>query len=113
MKFLRNKKDLRILFYKKWIEFYKFYDIYDDVAKEMEIYEGFKIYNAIISVVNTNCSLKHKEKIEYINEFRNFENADCLFKYMESREELKTELEYLKKGEIENFKKFHEKYKKR
>lgn len=100
-KFLRNKIYLRRLFYKKWIEFYKSYDIYEDVSKEMQIYEGFKIYMAIISVVNKNCRLKYKEKIEYINEFINFENSDCLFKYMENNEELNIELEYLKNGEIE------------
>ena len=103
MKFLRNKIHLRRLFYKKWIEFYKSYDIYEDVSKEMQIYEGFKIYMAIISVTNKNCPLKYKEKIEYINEFINFENSDCLFKYMENNEELNMELEYLKNGEIERF----------
>ena len=103
MKFLRNKIHLRRLFYKKWIEFYKSYDIYEDVSKEMQIYEGFKIYMAIISVTNKNCPLKYKEKIEYINEFINFENSDCLFKYMENNEELNIELEYLKNGELERF----------
>lgn len=103
MKFLRNKIQLRRLFYKKWIEFYKAYDIYENVSKELQIYEGFKIYTAIISVANKNCSLKYKEKVEYINEFITFENSDCLFKYMENKKELKKQLECLKNGEIEKF----------
>lgn len=103
MKFLRNKIYLRRLFYKKWIEFYKSYGIYEDVSKEMQIYEGFRIYMAIISVANKNCSLKYKEKMEYINEFITFENSDCLFKYMENKKELNIELEYLKNGKIEKF----------
>lgn len=103
MKFLRNKIHLRRLFYKKWIEFYKAYDIYENVSKELQIYEGFKIYTAIISVANKNCSLKYKEKVEYINEFITFENSDCLFKYMENKKELKKQLECLKNGEIEKF----------
>lgn len=103
MKFLKNKIELRRLFYKEWIELYKFYNVYEDVAKEMEIYEGFKIYMAIISLTNEDCFLNYKEKIEYINQFLKFENSNCLFNYMESREELKTELKYLKQGEIDRF----------
>lgn len=103
MKFIRNKLELRRLFYKEWIELYKFYNVYEDVAKEMEMYEGFKIYMAIISVTSKCCFLNYKEKIEYISEFLKFENSDCLFVYMESREELKKELEYIKRGDIDNF----------
>lgn len=103
MKFNENKIELRRLFYRKWIELYKFYKIYEEVAEEMEIYEGFKIYMAIISVANKNCPLKYKEKIEYINKFLIFENANCLFKYMQRQEGLNKELKYLNNGEIEKF----------
>lgn len=103
MKFIENKIDLRRLFYMKWIELYKFYGIYEEVADEMEIYEGFKIYMAIISITNKNCPLSYNEKIEYINKFLMFENSNCLFKYMQKQEELNEELKYIYNGEIEKF----------
>ena len=103
MKFLDNKIQLRRFLYKRWIDFYKFYDIYENVSEKMKLYEGFKIYMAIISVASKYCPLKYKEKIEYIKEFATFENADCLFKYMKSQKELLTEYEYLENGEIEKF----------
>lgn len=78
-------------------------NIYENVSEKMKLYEGFKIYMAIISVASKYCPLKYKEKIEYIKEFATFENADCLFKYMKSQKELLTEYEYLENGEIEKF----------
>lgn len=102
MKFLNNKIDLRRLFYKKWIEFYKYYGIYEKVAEDMERYEGFKIYNAIIQVAN-DCPLDYEERIKYIKDFTTFENSNCLFKYMESENNLNRELGYLANGEIEKF----------
>lgn len=102
MKFLNNKIELRRLFYKKWIEFYKYYGIYEKVAEDMEKYEGFKIYNAIIQVVD-NCPLDYEERIKYIRDFIKFENSNCLFKYMESDNKLNNELRYLESGEIEKF----------
>lgn len=102
MKFLNNKIELRKLFYKKWIEFYKYYGIYEKVAEDMEKYEGFKIYNAIIQVVN-NCPLDYEERIKYIRNFITFENSNCLFKYMESENNINNELRYLESGEIEKF----------
>lgn len=103
MKFLDEKINLRRLFYKKWIEFYDFYNIYESVSKKMQIYEGFKIYMAIISVANNNCPLNYDEKLEYINDFIHFENSDCLFKYMEKKRELRRELDCLKNGKLEEF----------
>lgn len=103
MKFIRNKIELRKTFYNEWIELYKFYNVYKDVSKEMEIYEGYKIYTAIISVANKNCPLNYKEKLEYINQFIKFENSNCLFSYMETRKDLKEEFEYIKQGNTDRF----------
>lgn len=102
MKFLNNKIELRKLFYQKWIDLYKFYSVYEDVAEKMEIYEGFKIYNTIISVLNKNCPLSNDEKIKFVSEFLIYENSNCLFKYMK-KEKMDKELTCLKKKQIEEF----------
>ena len=103
MRFIKNKLDLRMLFWNAWTDLYKYYDIFDKVEEEMKKYEGYKIYEAIISVKNKNCYLDYSQKIEYIRNFNNFKNTDCLYKYMSEREELKQQLEYLKDGEINEF----------
>ena len=103
MKFRDNEIELRKLFYKTWIDLYKYYDIYDEVANDMAVYEGYKIYNAITSITNKNCPLEYGKKIEYINNFLDFENTDCLYKYMETKEDLVNQLNYLKSNNIQEF----------
>lgn len=103
MKFIENKIELRKKFYREWVELYKYYKVYDNVKDEMELYEGYKIYQAIISVTNSNCTLNFEEKLNYIKKFVTFENANCLFKYMENNKELYTELKCVRNSEIEKF----------
>ena len=36
MRFIKNKLDLRMLFWNAWTDLYKYYDIFDKVEEEMK-----------------------------------------------------------------------------
>ena len=103
MKFIENKIELRKIFYREWVELYKHYEVYEEVKEQMELYEGYKIYVAIISVTNKNCPLEPEEKLNYIKKFVTYENANCLFKYMQNNKELHGELNCIRNGEFLEF----------
>lgn len=82
MKFRTNELERRKFIFKKHIELYQYYDIFEEYKRYILIEEGMLIHTSIMMTAYNSCNLNFVKTKKYISSFMQPEQYEALIEYL-------------------------------
>lgn len=92
--FYPDELDRRKIMFSAMKDLYRSYDVYDNSAADLEVYEGRSTWKELRKINYSTCKLDRKQKIDFLNGFLKDVRKDYLLSYLSSKKGIENRIKH-------------------